>query len=125
MATGKQLKAAILTRRAAQGPRKKRTRPEPRQYTVVDLERARDRIAAAERRIDIRRRPTSSLTSNNRRTPNADTLYTHGVPVGSSKMKTGLPFSNVIDEFLTALIVLSNFFLSASALTLSGLPRRE
>ena len=43
MATGKQLKAAILARRAAKGPRKKRTRPEPRQYTVADLERARDR----------------------------------------------------------------------------------
>ena len=52
MATGKQLKAAILARRAAKGPRKKRTRPEPRQYTVADLERARDRVAAAERRID-------------------------------------------------------------------------
>ncbi len=52
MATGKQLKAAILARRAAKGPRKKRTRPEPRQYTVTDLERARDRVAAAERRID-------------------------------------------------------------------------
>ena len=52
MVTGKQLKAAILARRAAQGPRKKRTRPEPRQYTVADLERARDRVAAAERRID-------------------------------------------------------------------------
>ena len=51
MATRKQLKAAILARRAAKGPRKKRTRPEPRQYTVVDLERARDRVAAAERRI--------------------------------------------------------------------------
>ena len=49
MATGKQLKAAILARRAAKGPRKKRTRPEPRQYTVADLERARDRVAAAER----------------------------------------------------------------------------
>ena len=36
MATGKQLKAAILVRRAAKGPRKKRTRPEPRQYTVAD-----------------------------------------------------------------------------------------
>jgi hypothetical protein len=35
MVTGKQLKAAILARRAAQGPRKKRTRPEPRQYTVA------------------------------------------------------------------------------------------
>ncbi len=45
MATGKQLKAAILARRAAKGPRKKRTRPKPRQY-------ARDRVAAAERRID-------------------------------------------------------------------------
>jgi hypothetical protein len=52
MVTWKQLKAAILARRAAQGPRKKRTRPEPRQYTVADLERARDRVAAAERRID-------------------------------------------------------------------------
>ena len=56
MATGKQLKAAILTRRAAKEPRKKRTRPEPRQYTVADLERARDRVAAAERRIDNDRR---------------------------------------------------------------------
>jgi hypothetical protein len=52
MAIGRQLKAAILVRRAAKGPRKKRTRPEPRQYTVADLERARDRVAAAERRID-------------------------------------------------------------------------
>ena len=51
MATGKRLKAAILTR-VAKGPRKKRTRPEPRQYTVADLERARDRVAAAERRIE-------------------------------------------------------------------------
>jgi len=33
-------------------PRKKRTLPEPRQYTLVDLERARDRVEAAERRID-------------------------------------------------------------------------
>src|ERR1700730_17524982 len=52
MATRQQLKAAILVRRAAKGPRKKRPRPEPRQYTVADLERARDRVAAAERRID-------------------------------------------------------------------------
>ena len=52
MATGKQLKAANLSRRAAKGPRKKRTRPEPRQYTLADLQRARDRVAAAERRID-------------------------------------------------------------------------
>ena len=52
MATGKQLMAAILARRAAKGPRKKRTWPEPRQYTLADLERARDRVAAAERQID-------------------------------------------------------------------------
>ena len=56
MATGKQHKTAILARRAAKGPRKKRTRPEPRQYTVADLERARDRVAAGERRIDNDRR---------------------------------------------------------------------
>ena len=48
----KQPKTAILTRRATKGPRKKRTRPEPRQFTVADLERARDRVAAAKRRID-------------------------------------------------------------------------
>jgi hypothetical protein len=52
MATAKQLKAAVLVRRASKGPRRKRTRPEPRQYTVADLERARDRVEAAERRID-------------------------------------------------------------------------
>jgi hypothetical protein len=56
MATGRQLKAAILVRRAAKGPRKKRMRPEPRQYTVADLERARDRVQAAGRRIDNDRR---------------------------------------------------------------------
>jgi hypothetical protein len=42
--------AAILARRAAKGPRKKRTRPKARQYTIADWERARDRVAAAERR---------------------------------------------------------------------------
>jgi hypothetical protein len=47
VATGKQL---ILGKRAAKRPRKKRTRPEPREYT--DLKRARDRAAAAKRRID-------------------------------------------------------------------------
>jgi hypothetical protein len=60
MATRKQLKAAILVRvkqreearRTSKGPRKKRTRPEPRQHTVADLERARDRVEAAERRVD-------------------------------------------------------------------------
>ena len=46
----KQLKAAILARRAAKAPRKKRTRPKPRQYTIADW--GRDRVAAAERRID-------------------------------------------------------------------------
>jgi hypothetical protein len=52
MTTAKQLKAAILARGASKGPRRKRTRPETRQYTVADLQRARDRVAAAERRID-------------------------------------------------------------------------
>ena len=55
MATGKRLKVANLTGRVTKGSRKKRTRPEPRQYTIVDLERARDRIVAAERRIDNER----------------------------------------------------------------------
>jgi len=55
MATGKRLEAAVLARRVTKAPRKKRTRPEPRQYTIADLERARDRIAAAERRIDNQR----------------------------------------------------------------------
>ena len=32
-------------------PRKKHTRPKPRQYTLVDLERARDRVEAAHRRV--------------------------------------------------------------------------
>jgi hypothetical protein len=32
--------------------RKKRTPPKPRQYTLVELERARDRVEAAERRVD-------------------------------------------------------------------------
>jgi hypothetical protein len=36
-------------RRAA---RKKRTRPEPRQDTIADRDRARDRVEAAERRLD-------------------------------------------------------------------------
>jgi hypothetical protein len=52
MAAGKRLSAVIPAKRAAKGPRKKRRRPEPRQYTIVDLERARDRVAAAERRIE-------------------------------------------------------------------------
>ena len=60
MATRKQLKAAILARRAAKGPRKKRTRPEPRRYTVADLERARGRVAAAERRIDNDRKSNAN-----------------------------------------------------------------
>ena len=52
MATAKPREAAILARRASKGPRRKRTRPHPRQYTVADLQRARDRVEAAERRID-------------------------------------------------------------------------
>ena len=41
-------------------PRKKRTLPQPRQYTLVDLERARDRVEAAERRVDNDRSNNSS-----------------------------------------------------------------
>jgi hypothetical protein len=52
MAAAKKLTAAILARRASKGSRGKRKRPGPRQYTVAELERARDRVAAAERRID-------------------------------------------------------------------------
>jgi hypothetical protein len=37
MAAAKQLKAAILARRASKGQRGKRTRPGPRQYTVARL----------------------------------------------------------------------------------------
>jgi hypothetical protein len=52
MATANRLKAAILAKRASKGPRRKRTRPEPRRYTDDDLDRARGRVEAAERRID-------------------------------------------------------------------------
>jgi hypothetical protein len=58
MATRKQLRTAVLAqvkRRASKGPRKKRPRPEPRQYTVADLDRAQDRVEAAERRVDADR----------------------------------------------------------------------
>jgi hypothetical protein len=50
MATAK-LRTTVRARKPAKGPRGKRTRPEPRQYTVADLERARDRVEAAQRRI--------------------------------------------------------------------------
>jgi hypothetical protein len=52
MAAAKQFKAAIPARRRSKGRRGKRTRPGPPQYAVADLERARDRVAAAQRRID-------------------------------------------------------------------------
>jgi len=53
----KQLKGVSRgeTQRAFGGrpsPRKKRTRPEPRQYNLVDLVRARDRVEAAYRRVE-------------------------------------------------------------------------
>jgi hypothetical protein len=51
MAPAKHVQADILARRASKGPRRKRTRPEPRQYTVAYLDRAQDRVEAAERRI--------------------------------------------------------------------------
>ena len=57
----KQTKSGILAQRASKGPRGKRTRAQPRQFTVADLERARDRVAAAERRVD------NDYTSNPRR----------------------------------------------------------
>jgi hypothetical protein len=50
--TVKRVKSAILAKRASKGSRGKRTRAQPRQYTVADLKRARDRVAAAERRVD-------------------------------------------------------------------------
>ena len=50
--TVKQPKSAIPAKRASKGPRGERMRPQPRQYTVADLERARDQVEAAERRID-------------------------------------------------------------------------
>ena len=43
---------AKVKQRASKGPRKKRIRPEPRQYTLTDLDRAQDRVEAAERRVD-------------------------------------------------------------------------
>ncbi|HJY86682.1 MAG TPA: hypothetical protein VKE24_07575 [Candidatus Acidoferrales bacterium] len=43
---------AEVKQRAPRGPRNKRTQPEPRQYTVTDLERAHDRVEAAERRVE-------------------------------------------------------------------------
>jgi hypothetical protein len=52
MATMKQPKSAIPAKRPSKGPRGKRTLPQSRQYTVADLQRARDRVEAAERRID-------------------------------------------------------------------------
>ena len=59
MTRARQLNAAIVARRASKGPRGKRTRPEPRQYTVADLKRAKDRVEAAKRRIanDYTRNP--------------------------------------------------------------------
>jgi DNA end-binding protein Ku len=55
MATRNQLPTPIsakVKQRASKGPRRKRTRPEPRQYTLTDLDRAQDRVEAAERRVD-------------------------------------------------------------------------
>jgi hypothetical protein len=43
---------AKVKQRASKGPRKKRARPEPRQYTLTDLDRAQDRVEAAQRRVD-------------------------------------------------------------------------
>ena len=51
MTTARQLKATVHARRPIKGPRGKRSRPEPPQYTVADMERARDRVEAAQRRL--------------------------------------------------------------------------
>jgi hypothetical protein len=53
MAAAKKLTAAILARRASKGSRGKRTRPGPRQYTVADLERARNQTTAVSVLTDI------------------------------------------------------------------------
>ena len=41
-----------VKQRRSKRPRKKRIPSEPRQCTISDLDRARDRVAAAERRVD-------------------------------------------------------------------------
>ena len=66
--TAKQRKAAVLTRWWSKRPRGKRIRPGPRQYTIADLERARDRVQAAERRIgnDYTGHPSSGQAGLNR-----------------------------------------------------------
>ena len=46
---------AKVKQRAWKGPRKKRVRREPRQYAITDLDRAQDRVEAAERRVDADR----------------------------------------------------------------------
>src|SRR5262249_6689372 len=43
---------AKVKQRRSKRPRKKRTLPEPRQYTITDLDRAQDRVEAAERRVN-------------------------------------------------------------------------
>jgi len=52
---------AKVKQRASKGARQKRMRPGPRQHTIADLERARDRVEAAERRVtsDHTNRPHS------------------------------------------------------------------
>ena len=54
MSTRNRAKSAVTARvrRRRNKPAPPRTRPEPRQYTLADLDRARDRVAAAERRVD-------------------------------------------------------------------------
>ncbi len=58
MATRNQVRTTIIAKvkqRSSKGPRKKRIRPERRQYTTTDLDRAQDRVEAAERRVDADR----------------------------------------------------------------------
>jgi hypothetical protein len=70
MSPVKHVKATILARRASKGTARKRTRPEPRQYTVADLERAQDRVEAAERRIANDRISTGDVRGWNGRSSN-------------------------------------------------------
>src|SRR5437879_13166083 len=65
-------------------PRKKRTRPEPRQYTLTDLERARDRVEAAQRRVDNDRtnNPNRGLAGWGRAGPDRNAME-HNVAQGA------------------------------------------
>ena len=97
MAAAKKLTAAILARRASKGSRGKRTRPGPRQYTVAELERARDRVAAAARRLDVR--PIYGIGSSSRTvTAGCESILDRNWGTKNSDLigrKAGIPFRRV------------------------------